>query len=265
MGRELSLDCLTLTDTSPVDLVDAAQQAGFHLVSLWVQPPSLYPRQLLTRETAPAVRERLAYTGVRAGGLEVFDLVSAEQIASCRPALELGASVGAQAAVVIHNRNPDRAEVVDLLGAFVELARDCGLATRIEPISVGRTRTLAEGAALIRDAGVDAQLTFDFLHLMRTGGSPADLSAIPPHLIANVQVCDGPLEFSPEVGAKESIAERLYPGEGEFPIRELLQAAPETAVIGVETPSLRRVGLGMTPAEQARAAMEALRPFLPSE
>lgn len=265
MGRELSLDCLTLTDTSPVDLVDAAHQAGFHLVSLWVQPPSLYPRQLLTPDTVQAVRDRLADTGVRVGGLEVFDLASAEQIASYRPALELGARVGAKAAVVIHNRNPDRAEVVDLLGAFVELARDCGLATRLEPISVGRTRTLAEGAALIRDAGVEAQLTFDFIHLMRTGGAPADVSAIPPHLIANVQVCDGPLEISPEGGAKESIAERLYPGEGEFPIRELLEAAPKTAVIGVETPSLRRAGLGMTAAEQARAAMDALRRFLPSE
>ena len=34
----LSLDCLTLTDTAPADMIRAAGASGFDLVSLWLNP-----------------------------------------------------------------------------------------------------------------------------------------------------------------------------------------------------------------------------------
>src|SRR5690606_18880213 len=115
--------------------VDAAAEAGFGFVSLWVQAPSIYPNLLLTPEMARDVARRLDSSGVRPHTLEVFDLTSPEVIASYRPALESGASLGGRSATVIHMRNQDRSEVLDLFNVFAELAAQYGLGVNIEPIA----------------------------------------------------------------------------------------------------------------------------------
>jgi hypothetical protein len=82
----LSLDCLTLTDTSPEDLIRSADQAGFDLVSLWVHPHPVYPRQQLTSATVPACRALLAETGIGVHAVEAVDVVTAQEVLSFRPA-----------------------------------------------------------------------------------------------------------------------------------------------------------------------------------
>jgi sugar phosphate isomerase/epimerase len=258
----LSLDCLTLTDTSPSDLIRSASTAGFDLVSISVNPPAAYPRQIVTRAVEVECAALFAGTGVDVHSLEVFDLVSEERIRACRPALELGARLGGKVAVAIHAANPDRAHVVDLLAALVELAGEYGLGVNLEPIAMGLTRTLAEARDLIRDAGVDAGILFDTYHLMRTGGSVDHLRAIEPGLIRYVQINDGPLYVSPENMYAEAVGERLYPGEGVFPLTELLRAAPVDIPWAIETPSLRRAQRGVSPQMQAKEAMAAMRRLL---
>lgn len=257
----LSLDCLTLTDTPPDELVRAAASAGFDLVSLWTGVP-VFPRQGVTRHNRDAVAAALAETGIGVHVLEVFDLASDEALESYRPALEIGAGLGGKSATVINFSNPDRADVVRLLRRFAAIAGEYGLGVGIEPIVVGKTRTLAEGAALIADAGVDAGLTFDFLHLVRSGGSAKDVRAIDPALIRYVQVCDGMLSVPPQQVLTEGTLSRLLPGSGEFPIAELLAAAPAEAIVGVECPDLAKLQAGATPEELAKNAMRALRAVL---
>ncbi|HET9630140.1 MAG TPA: sugar phosphate isomerase/epimerase [Novosphingobium sp.] len=257
----LSLDCLTLTDTAPDQLVRAAAGAGFDLVSLWVAPP-IFPRQGLSPANCDAVAAAMAETGIGVHVLEVFDLVSDEVLEGYRPALELGAGLGGKVATAIHMTNPDRTDAVRLLRRFAGIAAEYGLGVGLEPIVVGETRTLAEGAALIAEAGIDAGLTFDFLHLMRCGGSAGDVRAIDPALIRYVQVCDGKLSVPPEYLEVEGALLRLFPGEGEFPIAELLAAAPEHAIIGVECPNLARIQAGADPIDLAHEAMAAIRAFI---
>jgi sugar phosphate isomerase/epimerase len=174
---QLSLDCLTLTDTPPDELVRAAAMAGFDLVSLWTGAP-VFPRHGVTARNRQAVARALADTGVGVHTIEVFDLVSEAALESYRPSLQLGAELGARSATTIHYSNPDREDAVRLLHRFAAIAADYGLATSLEPISVGRTRTLMEAANLIADGGADVGITFDFLHLVRTGGSPQHSSAM---------------------------------------------------------------------------------------
>jgi sugar phosphate isomerase/epimerase len=258
----LSLDCLTLTDTSPVELIRSAAAADFDLVSLWVNPPAPYPRQVLTPAGVSESAALIADTGVGVHHVEVFDLVSEAAVRAYRPALETGARLGAKAALVIHGSNPDRAEVIDALAAFVELAAGYGLGVNLEPIAMGQTRTLAEARDLIRAAGVDAGILYDTYHLMRSGGHPADVAAIEPGLIRYVQINDGPATIAPEEMLAEAAGERLYPGEGVFPLVELLAAAPTNIPWAIETPSLRRARGGVTPQMQAQEAMAALRRLL---
>ena len=258
----LSLDCLTLTDTSPADLIRSAAAAGFDLVSLWVNRPAPYPRQVLTPEKVSACAALFADTGVGVHNVEAFDLVSEAAVGACRLALETGARLGAKAALVFHHSNTDRTEVIDALASFVELADSFGLGVNLEPIAMGQTRTLAEAQDLIREAGVDAGILYDTYHLMRSGGRPEDVAAIEPGLIRYVQINDGLATIASEDMLAETVGERLYPGKGAFPLVELLASAPTDIPWAIETPSLRRTRAGVTPEMQAQEAMAALQRLL---
>jgi sugar phosphate isomerase/epimerase len=255
----LSLDSLTLTDTRPQDAIRAAAAAGFDACSLWVQAPALYPAPLLAAESERECAAILADTGLQVIALEVFDLHSRAAVEASRPALELGARLGGKAALTIHYSNADRAETADILALFAEAAGQFGLAVNLEPVVGGQSQTLAEAEALIRASGAEVGLCFDPHHLIRSGGGLAELQAIEPGRIRYVQVCDGPVPQPAAIAATEAVCERLYPGEGDFPLLDLLRAAPPDVPVGIECPSLRRAQAGITAEAQAREAMAAVR------
>jgi len=256
---ELCLDSLTLTDTEPAELIRAAGSAGFDLVSLWVQPPPLYSRALLTNDCVQECVAVLDQTGVRAGPLEAFDLASLDAVESFVPALERGARLGARSASAINMQNHDVSQVCDLLARFAELARGFGLGVMIEPLAGWATSTLEQAQAMIRAAGVEAGIVFDMCHLIRAGRSVEDLAAIDPGLLWHVQLCDGVASLTREEAVVESWQERLYPGDGVFPLVEALRSVPLDIPWGIEAPSRRRASQGMTAREQASEAMASLR------
>ena len=255
---KLCLDSLTLTDTDPADLIRSAKTAGFDLVSLWVQPPPIFPASLVTPAKEKACAAALAETGMRVGPLEVFVLSSAEAVKSYRPALELGARLGAKTASAINVTNPDSVHVSELLAQLAEIASEYGLGVTFEPLAMFATSTLAQARDIIRASRVDAGIVFDAFHLVREGGSVPDLCAIEPGLIRHVQFCDGALSVSREQARYEASFERLYPGDGAFPLVELFSNVPIDISWGIEAPSKRRAESGMSAAAQAKEAIAAM-------
>jgi sugar phosphate isomerase/epimerase len=258
----LSLDCLTLTATSPTDIIRSAAAAGFDLVSLWAQPPAAYDAALMTPAHEAECRRLMADTGVGVFSLEVFNLVSLEANQSYRPALELGARLGARAALAFHFHGADTDSAGEVLADLAAIAAEYGLALNLEPVAMGQTRTLADARDLIRASGADVGILFDTWHLVRSGCGVDHIREIEPGLIRYVQINDGAASIPEEAMIPESLEERLYPGDGEFPLAELLRAAPRDVPWGIETPSLRRARAGVGAHEQAREAMAALRPLL---
>jgi len=256
---KLCLDSLTVTDTEPVDLIRGARSAGFDLVSLWVQPPSLFPKQLVTEAKAKACLAALAETGMRVGPLEVFVLSSADAIRSYRPAMELGARLGARTASAINLTTTDAGLLSELFVQFAALAGECGLGVTLEPLAGFATSTPAQAREIIRASGVDARIVLDAHHLVRTGVSVADVRALDPALIGYVQVCDGLASLPPEERAAESVCARLYPGEGVWPLVEYFRDAPMDIDWGIEAPSVRRAAAGQSAETQAREAMASVR------
>lgn len=256
---KLCLDSLTLTDTEPVELIHAAGSAGFDLVSLWVQSPPLFPLQLVSPAKAKACLAGLKDTGIQVGPLEVFVLSSHEAIESYRPALELGARLGAKTASTINVGNANQAQVGELFAQFAELAHEYGLGATHEPLAMFETSALSQARDIVRTSPIDAGIVFDAFHLVRSGGTVADVRAIDPALFWHLQLCDGVSAVSTEAALYESSNERLYPGDGEFPLVELFSNLPTDIPWGIEAPSVRRAKAGMSAKQQAREAMAALR------
>ncbi len=255
----LSLDSLTLTNTHPQDTIRAAAAAGFDACSLWIQPPALFPAPLLSSDKERECIAIIADTGIHVIALEVFDLHSPAAVEACKPQLALGARLGGKAALTINYGNSDRAEAADTLALFAEAAWQFGLAVNLEPVCGGQSQTLAEAEALIRASGADVGLCFDPHHLIRSGGGLAQLQAVERGRIRYVQICDGPIPQPAEIAATEAVCERLYPGEGDFPLLDLLRAAPRDVPVGFECPSLRRAGAGISAEAQATEAMASIR------
>lgn len=252
----LSLDCLTLPDVGPQALIDIAAATGFGSASLWVQPPAFHPAMLATPEMQVDLAKVIAATGVTLGNLEIFNLNTDAPISDYEPALAFGAGLGARSATAI-NYGGARADIAERLVEFHELCRRHGLDTYIEPISMGQTRTLQDGVDLIEAAGVDARLVVDCLHLIRTGGGPKTVANVASRYIGYVQLCDGILSIAEEEILSEAGGNRLYPGEGQFPLVEILDVIPPHAILGVETPSKVRMDAGLSPLDRARQAHDA--------
>lgn len=258
----LSLDCLTLTDTSPVDLVKSAGSAGFELVTVWTNPRSAFPLQPLTPAMAGECIRALEDYGVSVHAIEAFELSSCSEIDGYRPALELGAWIGGKTVLVYHGGVPDRSEAADLLAYAVQVAGEFGLAVNLEPISMGMTRTVQDGLDLIGAAGVNAGIVFDTVHFMRSGGTVRDLDDIDPAIIRHVQINDGPAHLPPDQVLTEAMSERMLPGEGEFPLVDLLRRVPADIPWGIEAPRTRSADAGKSSHDQASEAIAAMRRLL---
>lgn len=258
----LSLDSLTLTDTQPMEIIKAASGAGFDIVSIWVQAPPLFPSPLLSADKEAECARILADTDLDVVTLEVFDLHSFEAVESYRDALERGARLGGKTALAINYSNPDRAQTTDILARFAETAAEYGLGVNLEPIAGGQTSSLVKGAEMIAASGANVGLTFDPWHLIGSGGSVADLDVIDVSIIRYVQLCDGPLPMPEDQVSVGAVCERMYPGEGQFPLLDMLRRVPLDVPVGIECPSLSRVQAGKTPLEQAQEGIAAMRGLL---
>lgn len=256
---KLSLDSLTLTDMAPSVAIRAAAEAGFDACSLWIIPPPLFPSPLLSPEMERECAAIIADTGIEPIALEVFDLHSIAGVEAAKPLLEMGARLGGKAALTIHYSNADHGEAAEILARFAETAAGFGLAVNLEPVAGGKTQTLAEAQDLIRRSGADVGICLDAHHLLRAGGSIADIATIEPGLIRYVQLCDGPIPQPPGIAMTEAVCERLYPGDGDFPLPDFLRAAPQGLTIGVECPSVSRAAAGMSALDQCREALAKMR------
>jgi sugar phosphate isomerase/epimerase len=254
----LSLDCLTLTDCTYQEVIDSAAGAGFDLVSLWLNPLAAFPRQVVQPHQVTECAARLRDLGIGVHQIEAFDLASREAIEAARPCFAAGAELGARAVLFYHGANPDRDRTAEVLAHACGVAAEYGLGVNLEPVSFARTRTLAEARQLIGDAGVDSGIVLDVLHHIRAGGTGADITAVPTGMIRYVQINDGPLSLPRERWPDEAMNERAYPGEGGFPLPQLLRHLPRDVPWGVEAPSIARRRRGLDSRDQARAVWRAL-------
>ena len=258
-----SLDHLTLFELTPPELVEVASASGFTHVGLRLHPAAPPgERQHPMLGDSPMRRETLARmrdNGVAVLDFGVFRLKRGVDLAAFEPVLESAAVLGAREAVV-NGDEPDPRVLADLLHGLCELGRPYGIRMNLEPTPWTGIPTVAAAVAVIAACGhPDARLMIDTIHVDRSGGTLADLVAVPPALIDYIQVCDavGPRPADFETMIHQARNERAFPGDGTLDLVGMLSVLPEGVPLSLEAP-VKSLAERLSPVERARRGRQAV-------
>lgn len=266
-GR-LAIEFISVLGLRPVEFVHLARDLGCAHIGLALnplvkspdsyQPWSLRDDAALRRETLAALRE----TGVSVSQGEGFLVTAGADIADAARDMDLLCELGAPR-VNILSIDPDRGRSFDQFAEFARMAADRGLQATLEFMPGLTVPDLPTALAALDHVGQDHfRLLIDTLHLVRSGGSAGDLAALSPDRIGYAQLCDAPLAPTISNYGEEASHHRLAPGEGELPLRAILDALPRNIVIGLETPRLDLAQAGVGPHQRLSAAVDRTRRML---
>ncbi|MDB5363969.1 MAG: iolE [Rhodospirillales bacterium] len=239
--QPLGLAHFTVLELPPIELLRLAARIGYASVGLRLHPAfpgspcyAIAPGGELMRE----MRRRIEGDGIRVYDIE-FVAIDADFVpARLVPVLETAALLGAKRLSVCGD-DPDRARLIANFAALCDLAAGFGMGVDLECMAWRRVASLADAATVVIAADrPNGGVLVDALHLSRTGGTPADVLAMPPGLIRSAQLCDAPAvrPTSTDAIIREARAGRLPPGDGALPLHDLLGALPDGTVLSVEVP-----------------------------
>ncbi len=268
MTTRLALDHITAVDATPVQLAQAALAAGCDGICLFMEPMAVLPLMpkfdIMGDARARADFKRvlqdcgvsldLAYPFTLAGRTDPDGF---EQALECAAELEAGLIN-----VLAYDRDPARR--IDVFGRFCERASAHGLRVAVEFYPPSQVRSLAAALDLVRAVGRPGQVgvNVDLLHLMRSGGTLAELAAAPAEYILYGQLCDGPLKAPDDLDAEAS-SQRCLAGEGDFDLAGFVRALPAGTPLSVEIP--RNHAIAEPREARARRAVESVRRALPEQ
>jgi len=259
----LALDYLSVSGAHPVDHIEAAAANGFAYVGLRLAAPlgltlahDLVSSPTMLRDTVDALRT----TGVRVLSAEAFTLAEATDVACMEKAFDVAAELGAPIIqVVVEDPVIERAR--DRFAQMCHLAAQNKMSVALEFMKWRSLKSLAESEKFVASTNCrNAVLCIDCLHLSRCGDTPASVATLPAESIGYVQLCDAPAMLPPlEEYLAEARGRRMYPGDGELWLQELLDVLPADVPLSVEVP--RDIDLGRSALERARQAAESMRRF----
>jgi sugar phosphate isomerase/epimerase len=258
----LSLHQLTALDASPLELVAIAGELEVEFVCLFTHVPDAaagrYP--FVDRANVDSLRAALDEYGVRLGNVEVFPLDRSGPRDEFEPALAIGAQLGATRATAhVHNIASDQ-EASDRFAAFAAQAASHGLIAGLEFNNFSAVTDLGEAARIVRAAGVGS-VVLDTLHLVRSGGTASDVARA-AELIDYAQLSDGPAFMPGKERWREAVAERLTPGEGDFPLAALIAPLAYGTLFEVEVPQSAARKAGVPALDRCLRAVAASRALL---
>lgn len=236
-----ALDFLTALELDPAQVVERAAAHGLSSAGLLVQPWSGLPfpdPELLGNPAAVRnLAARSADLGVAIDTIEVFMMEEACAPKSFRPALEIGAQLGARAANGLA-LDPDLSRLADNFGQFCELANEYGMSVLCEIHKLTSLGTIPEAVKFFSVAGLDVKIELDALHFFRGNGKLEDISGFGDR-IGRAQICDGAARASDDEYLFEAVYQRQVPGDGELDLGGFLSALPHGIVVGIEVPRVQ--------------------------
>lgn len=262
-ARTWSLHQLTALDASPAELVRIAAQLGLDAVCLFTDVPErsrrIYPA--VARAQVGKMRAELTEAGIVLSNIEVFPLDRDDEPHRFDEGLAIGAALGATRATT-HIHGADLSCAIARFGAFCDIAAQHDVDAGLEFNAFSAVTDAAVAETIVRAAGrANGRIVLDMLHHVRSGGTAADVSRI-ADLVDFAQICDGPATIANDGRWHEAVSERMLPGEGAFPLVELITALREDAIIDIECPLKAAMKAGEGAFERCRRAADAARTLL---
>ncbi|HEY1876892.1 MAG TPA: TIM barrel protein [Rhizomicrobium sp.] len=255
----LSLAHLSLIELAPEALIRIAGEAGFDLVDLRLSPATptdrVYDRRALKalcRALAPVLRG----AGLGVWDVEIIRVDDRTVPQDYLPLMEAAAALEARRVKLVCD-SEDHARAADILGRLCDLAAPFGLALDLEYMIFSGVRSLGAAIGLVQAAArPNLFVLVDALHWVRAGDIEA-IRSVDRGRLGYLQLCDGPLRGPSDRQAliHEARTNRLAPGEGEFPLDDLLAAMPPGCVASIEVP----LPPGRAPLAHAQALVTAAR------
>ena len=260
--NRISLASGVVPEFGPVETVKAAVFGGFDAVGLWVEPPQWTPS--LLRETKAA----LADSGLELLDVEVVWLKPDSDMDDHRRLIDIGAELGARNVLCVSS-DPDHAATAARLDALCRHAEPSGMRVALEFGVFTAVKTIRAATTVLN--AVDhplAALLIDPIHVDRSGGTPAEIAAVPRAWLPYAQFCDAsaarpdPGDFAAVIA--DAVALRLQCGAGVLPLAAMLTALPSDIPLSVELRSKALRDGFPDPGERARAVADATRAWLAS-
>jgi sugar phosphate isomerase/epimerase len=264
---ELALGFLSVFALPPVEFVNLAGDLGCRHISTIVRGQPLVPLDFppFSLKDAALRKELLAAMNDRGVTISLGDgflvLPDADMHNFCSD-LDVLAELGVPRINVV-SLDPDLSHTFDQFAALTELGAQRNIETDVEPVPGLTVGDLPTAVAALEYVGQpDFRLLIDTMHLVRSGSSAAELSALDPQYIGYAQLNDTTLEPRIDNYMEEAMFERMVPGEGELPLLDILSALPPDIVIELEVPRRSLALAGVSPTDRLRPCVEAAHRLL---
>jgi sugar phosphate isomerase/epimerase len=172
-------------------------------------------------------------------------------------------ALGLTSIVAIGGFNPGQlplTQLVDAFGAFCSEAASRGLWVDLEAMPMLGIPTLADSWAIVNGANCpNSAVLIDTWHFMRGIPDMDLLWSIPRTRIVNVQLADAKREPRGTLW-EDAMLYRMFPGEGELPIVDILRAIRETQDIRSIGPEILSIEINaMSPEEAGLRSSRAMQ------
>ena len=263
MNRPVILHQMTAMTVAPAKLPQLAARIGCRQVSLFTFTPNAgmpeenagFAFPLVTAEVKNDVLAALGEHNISVSGVEFFPITAEIEVETFARSLALGRELGAERAVtLVFDEEGSRA--ADKLGILTEMAAAEELALGLEftPLTRGCT-SLTQAAWYVDQVGRGKLgIGVDTLHLVRSGGTAADILALDGNYFRYSQICDG-RGVQPSADYYGETHNREVPGKGDFPLEDILNALPASIALEVEIPAEESWENGLDPHRHAREAI----------
>lgn len=240
-----SLVHLTDIQCAPPEFIRVAKRAGYDAVSLRTIPmnlPGETPWDIakdkqLFRETKKALDE----TGIIFNDTENAVIRDGLDVKEYEPALEAAAELGVKF-LLSGIWSTEYNYVVEKYGELCDLAKQYDMRVSIEPVTWSCLPDIATAVKMIRESQREnVGLVVDVLHYYRSRNPEDALDGLPREWFNYAHLCDQiGIPDNNDQMLHDGRCERLYPGEGEIPIKQIIDKIP-WVVRGVEVPHHERM------------------------
>ena len=241
--RTYSLAFLTVSELDPVSAIYCAAENGYDAVGLRLMKASLiepdYP--LLYDDTLLAkVLEAKKETGISIGDIELIRLKPDTNVLSFEPFCKRAQILGARH-VIVAGDDDNFFRISTNFKMLCELGLSYDLTFNLEPMPWTKVPNIKTALRIIEAVSMpNAGILIDPLHFHRAGDALDDIRSIPSERMNIFQICDAPALFDKtEAGLIHTArANRLFPGDGDIKLAEIISCIPQSVVISIEVPNI---------------------------